>query len=152
MAGQDLRGLRTVVRMLDDLVPIPGTRFRFGLDPLIGLVPGAGDVAGALLSGYALLVAARLGAPPAVLVRMVGNIAIDTVVGAIPVVGDAFDFGWKSNRRNLALLERYERAPAAVARGSRAILVLALLALLALTVGVGFAAFYLLRWLARTMP
>jgi hypothetical protein len=152
MAGQDLRGLRTVVRVLDDLVPIPGTRFRFGLDPLIGLIPGAGDVAAALLSGYALLVAARLGAPPAVLVRMVGNIAIDTVVGAIPVVGDAFDFGWKSNRRNLALLERYERSPAAVARGSRAILVLALLALLALTVGVGFAAFYLLRWLARTMP
>jgi hypothetical protein len=152
MAGRDLHGLRTMVRVLDDLVPIPGTRFRFGLDPLIGLVPGAGDVAGGLLSGYALLVAARVGAPPAVLVRMVGNIAIDTVVGAIPVVGDAFDFGWKSNRRNLALLERYQRSPAAVARGSRAILVLALLALLALTAGVGLAAFYLLRGLARTLP
>ncbi len=140
-----LERLRALTRVLDDLVPVPGTRFRFGLDPVIGLVPGAGDALGAILSTYAVLVAVRLGAPAAVLLRMCGNIALDALVGTVPVLGDLFDFGWKANRRNLALLERYHLAPAAITRRSR-LLILAVLALLGVVlVGALVAGYFLVR-------
>ncbi len=140
--GTSIDRLRTLTRVLDDLVRIPGTRYRVGLDPLIGLVPGGGDAIGAVLSAYGLLVGARLGAPAAVLVRRCGNILLDMVVGTIPVLGDLFDFGWKANRRNLALLERYALAPARVSRRSRllvgAVLFSFLVLLALLTVGAVF--------------
>lgn len=146
------RGLTTLRRLswlMDDVVRVPGTRLRFGIDPLIGLFPGGGDLAGALIAGYALLVAGRLGAPAAVLLRMAGNIAIDTVVGAIPLIGDAFDVGWKSNRRNLALLERYVDDPRAATAASRLVLGAILLVLLALVVGAGLLGWWLVRWVFR---
>lgn len=101
---------------------MPGTPFRIGLDPIIGLVPGLGDVAGAVLSGYIITIGARLGAPPLVLIRMIGNVAIDMAIGSIPLLGDLFDFGWKANTRNLALIERFCADPAKTHR-STAILV-----------------------------
>ena len=104
---------------MDGAVGVPGTRFRIGLDPLLGLIPGVGDLAGAALSGYIVTIAARLGAPPSVLARMLGNVAVDMLIGAIPGVGDLFDFGWKANTRNLALIERYRDAPERVRRSSR---------------------------------
>ncbi len=114
----DARGLalaRTLARLLDDAIAIPGTEWRIGIDPLLGLVPGIGDVLGAVLSGWLVVVAARLGAPRAVLARMGLNVAIDAAVGAVPILGDAFDAGWKANSRNLRLLEgwleRSGRAP-----------------------------------------
>ncbi len=137
-----LERLRSVTRLLDDLVRIPGTHFRFGLDPVIGLFPGAGDAVGALLAVYALVVAVRLGAPGPVLLRMCGNIAADAIVGTIPLLGDLFDFGWKANRRNLALLERYERAPGPVTRTSRLLLAAVLLLLLLILAGA-----FVLGWL-----
>lgn len=146
-----LEGPRAVARVLDDLVRIPGTRVSFGLDPLIGLLPVAGDLAGALFSAYILVVGARMGAPASVLMRMGGNIAIDTVVGAVPVLGDLFDFGWKANRRNLALLERYEATPAAVRRGSRALVATVLLVLLVLLAGAVAGGWLLLRAVARAL-
>ncbi len=142
-----LKGLRRLTWLMDEVVRLPGTRLRFGLDPIIGLVPGAGDVAGAVLAGYALVVAARLGATPAVLLRMVGNIALDTIVGTIPVLGDAFDVGWKSNRRNLRLLERYLEDPRGATAASRAVLLLVLLLLLGVLVGTAFLTWYLVRFL-----
>jgi hypothetical protein len=142
-----LTGLRRLTWLMDEAVRIPGTRLRFGIDPLIGLLPGGGDLAGALVAGYALVVAARLGASSAVLLRMAGNIAVDTVVGTIPLLGDAFDVGWKANRRNLHLLERYIANPRSATRASRLVLLLLLLLLLALAAGVGFLGFYLVRWL-----
>ncbi len=148
MPGTSLDRLRTLSRVLDDLVRVPGTRFRFGLDPIIGLVPGLGDAAGAVFAGFILLAGARLGAPPAVLLRMVGNIALDALVGAIPVVGDAFDFGFKANRRNLALLERWERAPASAVRRSRLLLATLLLLVLAFLAGAALGGYLLVRWLA----
>lgn len=115
---------------MDGALGVPGTRFRIGLDPLLGLIPGVGDLAGAALSGYIVTIAARLGAPPSVLVRMLGNVAVDMLIGAIPGVGDLFDFGWKANTRNLALIERYRDAPERVRRSSR-------LAVLAALGGIG---------------
>src|SRR5678815_1063169 len=83
---------------------IPGTRYRVGLDGLLGLIPGVGDAAGALLSAYILYEAIRLGASSTVLLRMIANIGIDTVGGAIPIVGDIFDMAWKANKKNACLL------------------------------------------------
>src|SRR5687768_16003747 len=83
--------LRALARLMDSAVAIPGTGIRVGLDSLIGLVPGIGDLAGAAMSGYIVLAAARLGAPAPVLIRMVANIAVDGVVGSVPLLGDLFD-------------------------------------------------------------
>lgn len=101
-----LRRLRRVARLLDSEFRIPGTRWRFGLDPVIGLVPGVGDAASAVLSLWIIAESRRLGAPSGTLTRMLLNVLTDTVAGSIPVVGDAFDAGYKANLRNLALLER----------------------------------------------
>ena len=102
-----LKRVRLLSRLLDEQFRIPGTRYRVGLDGLLGLIPGVGDAAGALLSAYILYEAMRLGAPSTVLLRMVANIGIDTVGGAIPVVGDIFDIAWKANKKNAALLHAY---------------------------------------------
>ena len=97
---------RVLTRLLDTALRIPGTRIRFGLDPILGLIPGLGDVAGAVLSGYLVVLAGRAGASRTTIVRMLANVAIDTVGGSLPILGDAFDVAFKSNSRNLVLLER----------------------------------------------
>jgi hypothetical protein len=102
-----LKRIRLLSRLLDEQFRIPGTTYRVGLDGLLGLIPGIGDAAGALLSAYILYEAMRLGAPSTVLLRMIANIGIDTVGGAIPVVGDIFDMAWKTNKKNAALLHAY---------------------------------------------
>ena len=99
--------VRSLARVLDTAIRIPGTNIRFGLDPIIGLVPGLGDVASAVLSGYIVLSGIRLGASRSVIARMIGNIAIDTLAGSVPIIGDLFDASWKSNEKNVALLERH---------------------------------------------
>ncbi|WP_284350695.1 DUF4112 domain-containing protein [Roseisolibacter agri] len=125
--------VRAMARLLDTAVRVPGTPVRFGLDAVLGLIPGVGDVVGAAASGYIVLAAARLGAPATVLVRMLLNVGIDTLVGAVPLFGDLFDLGWRSNSRNVALLERHLADPrGARAASSRVVLgVLAGIALLA---------------------
>lgn len=102
-----LRRLRWLSRLLDEAVTIPGTNFRVGLDPILGLVPGAGDVAGLALGAYIVAEAYRLGAPPVLLARMVLNLLVDLAVGLVPVLGDLFDIVWKANVSNLRLLEAY---------------------------------------------
>ena len=126
---------RTLARLLDEAVRVPGTRVRFGLDPLLGLIPGAGDLAGAALGGWVILLAAGEGAPRAMLLRMLGNIAVDTVIGTIPFFGDLFDVGFRANSRNVTLLERHIRTPRAVERSSRIFVGLLLAALVALVAG-----------------
>lgn len=121
---------RAVAKLLDSAVGVPGTGIRFGLDPVLGLVPGLGDLAGMMLSGYLVVLAGRLGAPRMVVVRMVANVAIDTLGGSVPLVGDLFDVAWKSNTRNLALLERSLADPGAARRTSRLAVVAALSLLL----------------------
>jgi hypothetical protein len=106
-ADRRLRRLRGVSWFLDRSIPIG--RWRIGVDPLIGIIPGAGDWIGALLSLYVFYEGARLGMSSAVLTRMAGNILIETIVGAVPVLGDMFDFVWQANTRNVALIERHYR-------------------------------------------
>jgi hypothetical protein len=119
-----LERLRRFAYWLDSGIPLPGTSFRFGLDPIIGLIPGVGDAAGAILSGWILLAAARRGLPRITLVRMAINIGIDAVVGAIPILGDAFDFVWKANVMNVGLIERHLADPIRAKKGDRLFLLL----------------------------
>jgi hypothetical protein len=86
---------RALARVMDDAVRVPGTRIGFGLDALVGLVPGVGDLVGAAMSGYILYVAAQGGEPFSVIGRMLANVAADTLLGAVPVIGDLFDVAWK---------------------------------------------------------
>jgi hypothetical protein len=101
-----LKRLQLFASFLDDAIQLPGTRFSIGWDGLIGLVPGIGDALTTLLSGYFLWEANRLGVSKSTQWRMLANILIDMLVGAVPVLGDLFDFTWKANRRNLNLLLR----------------------------------------------
>ena len=96
--------LETLATYLDGLFRVPGTGWKFGLDALIGLVPNVGDLATSLLSFYILIAGARYGVPKITLLRMAFNIGLDYVVGAIPFVGDAFDFVWKANKQNMDLI------------------------------------------------
>ncbi len=109
--AQTLRRLCRLATLLDDRFGIPGTNVRFGLDAVVGLVPGVGDLAGAAMSGYFVLEGRRLGVPKRLLMKMVGNIAVDVVVGAIPIVGDLADIQWKANRKNVHLLIDHLRDP-----------------------------------------
>jgi len=102
-----LQRLRRLVRVMDGAVSLPGTRFRFGLDPVLGLIPGAGDAFSALISFYMIHQARRLGVGRQVLAAMVANVAADALLGSVPVLGDLFDFAFKANTRNLVLLEKH---------------------------------------------
>ncbi len=105
--AKTLARLQRLARTMDTAWRIPFTRTRFGADSLIGLVPGAGDVLGLGISAYSLLLAHRLGAPRALLVKMIANSAIDAGLGTVPIVGDVFDLFFKSNTKNLKLLTDY---------------------------------------------
>lgn len=106
-----LRNAQSLARLLDSSIRVPGTSFRFGLDPLIGLIPGIGDIAGVVLSTSILFSAARLGVPRATLLRMGANIAIEAVVGAVPLLGDLFDAAWRANVRNVRMIEAHVADP-----------------------------------------
>lgn len=103
--------LRSLAHLLDNALPIPGTKYRIGIDPLIGLVPGGGDIAMSLISVYIVLEAARLGIPRASLAHMMWNLILDALLGVIPMAGDFVDLAWKANTKNLALIESYLAQP-----------------------------------------
>jgi hypothetical protein len=105
--------IRWLALLSDDLVRIPGTDRRFGIKPVLGLIPGIGDVAGAAPGVLLLLEAVRFRLPTVVLARMVVNVAVDFVIGLIPVLGDLFDFGFKANMRNVELFRRHATDPGA---------------------------------------
>lgn len=102
-----LRGMDYIARLMDNKFVIPGTNFRFGLDGLLGLIPGIGDLSTFAVSGYVVLLMARNGASGYVLARMILNIVIDAGLGAIPVIGDLFDFVHKANTKNMRLMQQY---------------------------------------------
>lgn len=99
--------LSRLARLLDSSVRIPGTRFTFGLDAMMSVVPVLGSFFGSAISAYVILEAYRLGAPRSTLAAMLGNIGVDTVLGAVPGVGFVFDAFYKANNRNVALLRRW---------------------------------------------
>jgi hypothetical protein len=143
-AASRSKRVRVLAKLLDNSIGIPGTSWKIGFDPIVGLIPGVGDLVGAILSGYIILEAARAEIPTLTLVRMLGNLGIDTLVGAVPAVGDLFDAAWKANTRNVALLESHlgsGNAPTARPRkraiGSIALAVIALVIILGLGLALG---------------
>jgi len=99
--------LDTLATLLDTAFILPGTNVRFGLDALLGLVPGIGDAITTVMSLYIVHEARQLGAPRHIILRMLANVALDGFVGAVPLVGDAFDVMWRANRRNVRLLRQW---------------------------------------------
>src|SRR5204862_8116820 len=129
--------------IMDEIIRVPGTNFRFGLDPLIGLIPGIGDTSSALVSAFALIQALRLGVPKILLARMAGNILVNEVIGIIPVVGDAFSFWFKSNARNYELIKNHRLSSSAPRKGDWLFVISVLFVLVAVVV-VGIALSFLL--------
>ena len=115
---QSVARVEALARLMDGAFVIPGTNIRMGLDGLIGLVPVAGDVVAGLISSYLIWEARQLGAPVWLIGRMIANTLLDTTIGAIPVVGDAFDIMFRANMKNMALLRRHMEKKG-VARASR---------------------------------
>ncbi len=143
-----LAALRKWSVLLDSAFRVPGTNLRFGLDPILGLIPGMGDLTTPFFSAVLLLQAVRLRIPKVVQLRMLLNAAIDLAIGIVPLVGDLFDFAWRANVRNLALLEHYARPGAKATRADWAfvLIVLGVLAVLAI------APVLLLGWLLSRFP
>ena len=142
---------RWLALIMDNFLRVPGTQFRFGLDPLMGLIPGLGDTGSAIISAMALVAAARRGLPRILLARMSLNILINEAIGIVPVIGDAFSFWFKSNLRNYELLRRHTAAPRR-ARKSDWVFVVLVLAALGMILLVSLAvSFWLLYALAKLL-
>ncbi len=142
---------RWVAIVMDELIALPNTKFKFGIDPLIGLIPGIGDTASAIVSALVLIQAARRGLPKILLARMSLNILINEIVGIIPGLGDAFSFWFKSNKRNYELLLAHTAAPQR-ARASDWLFVILVLAALFIIVATGiFVSFLILRAIAQLL-
>jgi hypothetical protein len=148
-SSRRLTAVGAFAEWLDAGFRVPGTNIRFGLDPLLGLIPGVGDVVGAVLAGWILVEAVRLGASRATLVRMAGNVALDAVLGAVPIIGDIFDFAWKANLRNVALLNRHLMDPPRARRGDRFFIACVIGGTIAVLVGALTLGILLTRWLLR---
>lgn len=143
--------VRALSRVLDDAVRVPGTNMRFGLDGIMGLVPGAGDLLGSALGIYALAAAAAAGAPRSLILRMAWNLTVDAVGGAVPVAGDVFDFAYKAHRRNARLLEAWAAAPERTERASRLTVVAAVAGVVLALVGALVLGGWLLAVVARAL-
>ena len=142
-----LDALRRWAVLFDSAFRIPGTRIRFGLDAIVGLVPGIGDLSTPAFAALILLQAVRMRVPLVVQARMVLNAAIDMVTGLVPVLGDLVDIGWKANLRNLALLERHARPGVPPSRADYAFVTVFLVLLVMVTVVPLLLAGWLLsRW------
>jgi hypothetical protein len=115
--ARTLAALRKWSVLLDSAFRVPGTKITFGLDPILGFIPGVGDLTAPLFAALLILQAVRFRIPRVVQMRMLLNALIDLAIGAVPLVGDLLDFGWKANVRNLELLERYARPGMQASRG-----------------------------------
>jgi hypothetical protein len=142
----DLRRLRDLSHLLDDSIRVPGTEFRVGIEPLIGLLPVVGDGFGLAMSTYVFAVAARLGVPRATLARIAFVLWLDAVVGSVPLLGDCFDAYWKANLRSTALIDARLADPASAAADSRYLRRLVAVAI-AVTLAVGAVLAGLAWWL-----
>ena len=145
------RDLERLARWMDSVFRVPGLGLRFGLDAILGLIPGAGDFATSLVSIYIFTAANRYGVPRITVLRMALNIVIDLIVGAIPFVGDAFDLYWKSNQRNVELLRRHVDANPTAARklqtADRLFVAALAVVVLAIVVASTVLAYFIARWM-----
>jgi len=143
--------LRQISHLLDNAIPIPGTRYRIGLDPVLGLIPGGGDLISSIFAGYVVFKAAQLGAPRETLVQMAANIVFDTVAGTVPVAGDLLDVTWKANVKNIELLDAHLGSPDAGKKADWLFVAALLLGLMLIVGGVIFLSVMLFAWLFRSL-
>ncbi|MEZ2303729.1 DUF4112 domain-containing protein [Microcoleus sp. EPA2] len=145
-----LRRLRRISNLLDNAIPIPGTKYRIGLDPILGLIPGGGDLISSIFAGYVVFKSAQMGVPQETLVQMAANIVFDTVAGTVPVAGDLLDVAWKANVKNIELLDAHLGSPEPAGKKADWLFVAALLLGLALIVaGVIFLSVLFFGWVFR---
>jgi hypothetical protein len=135
-----------MAQLLDSAFAVPGTSYRVGLDPILGLVPGLGDLVSPLFTIGILWQARELALPRIVQLRMIVNVAIDSLVGVVPMIGDLFDFAWKANTMNLALLERHAQEERTASAGDWLFVIL----MVALVVLVAVVPFVIAGWLVAT--
>ncbi|MBE9014142.1 DUF4112 domain-containing protein [Pseudanabaenaceae cyanobacterium LEGE 13415] len=136
--------LRSLTHLLDNALPIPGTKYRIGIDPIIGLFPGGGDVAMSFVSSYILIEAARLGLPRPTLLRMLWNLILDALLGIIPMAGDFVDLAWKANSKNLVLIEAHLAKPGQQAKADYLFVALLILVLLSVVIAIGTLTVFLI--------
>ncbi|MDJ1168098.1 DUF4112 domain-containing protein [Roseofilum sp. BLCC_M154] len=146
-----LQRLRRLSQLLDNALGIPGLNYRIGLDPIIGLIPGGGDVVSAILSAYIVLEATRFGLPKETLGRMVINILIDTLTGIVPILGDIFDLTWKANAMNMQLLEDHLQAPQSSQAADRGFIIIMIIILALIVFGITSFGLFLLWGLTALM-
>jgi Domain of unknown function (DUF4112) len=145
-----LRWVERISHLLDSQFRVPGTTWRFGLDPLMGLIPVVGGLPSLAVSGVLILTMLRHGASGQLVVRMVLNILLDALIGAIPVVGNLFDFAYKANNRNVELLRRHYQEGRY--RGSgKGLVLLIVLGLLLLATGLVWGGWLLWQWVAHQL-
>jgi len=131
-----LHRLRSLAHLLDNAIPIPGTSYRIGIDPIVGLLPGGGDLVMAAFSVYIVWESARLGLPRSTVIQMVSNLVLDTVIGTVPVAGDLLDVTWKANIKNIRLLEAHIDSPQHQKKADKGFVLLLLFGFLALVIGI----------------
>jgi len=141
-----MKHIERIARLMDSEFNIPGTKFRFGLDPLLGLVPVFGNLATSAVSAMLVLTMMRHGASGNVVVRMALNLVIDAVFGSIPIIGNIFDFTFRSNDRNVELLRRHYEEGKYQGSG-RGIIAAVLVGLFAFLLAAGWATWHLVAWL-----
>ncbi|MDJ0742219.1 MAG: DUF4112 domain-containing protein [Xenococcaceae cyanobacterium MO_167.B27] len=143
--------LRRLSHLLDNAIPIPGTGYSIGIDPILGLVPGGGDTVAGALSAYIVIEAARMGLPPKVLWEMTGNILLDSILGIVPVLGDLFDVVWKANVRNIALVEKHLYIAPRNQKSNLLFLMGLTLILAVIVLGFATLTFVLISWLSTVV-
>ncbi|MEG4074904.1 DUF4112 domain-containing protein [Microcoleus sp. Pol14C2] len=146
-----LRRLRRISNLLDNAIPIPGTKYRIGLDPILGLIPGGGDLISSIFAGYVVFKSAQMGVPQETLVQMAANIVFDTVAGTVPVAGDLLDVAWKANVKNIELLDAHLGSPEQGKKADWLFVAVLLLGLMLIVGGVIFLSVMLFGWLFQVI-
>lgn len=143
--------LKLLSNLLDEAITIPGSNYRIGIDPILGLFPGVGDYLGTFLSGYILFQSTRLGVGKATLLSMTTNILTEMLVGIIPVLGDFFDVTWKANKRNMILLFAHLDNPQETEKASLLLIIVLFTGLFFVLIITSFITFLVLQFLWKLL-
>ncbi len=148
---ETVKQLSTLSYILDNSIPIPGTTYRIGIDPILGLFPAVGDYLGAGVSAYIIIKSAQIGASKATLSRMTLNIILETIVGTVPMIGDLFDAGWKANLKNMTLLETHLNTPQIRQKSDWWFLILLLTGIILIVLATTATTLYLLNLIIKAL-